>query len=96
LALPFVNGDGWQRVQLEVGSAGGDHALGGRVSVGGLARSRPKTALFRDFVVSLRISLCDVRQHVSAEILAFLELAKNVSFSPRERASSHPEFPDGN
>jgi hypothetical protein len=37
-------------------------------------------ALFRDLGVRPRDSLCDVQEYVSAESLAFLDLAKNDHF----------------
>ena len=60
------------------------------------ASSRPKTALFGNLGVRLRISLCGVQEYASAQILIFLDLAqKSLVF-----ASGTPlfplEFPDGN
>ncbi len=40
-----------------------------------------KTALFLYGVVNLRACLCDVKYYVSAQILDFLAIAKNCSFS---------------
>jgi len=60
------------------------------------ASSRPETALFGNFVVRLRISLCGVLGYASAEILVFLELAKKSLVSASRTARFPPEFLDGN
>ena len=41
------------------------------------AGSRPGTALFCNLCVKLRVSLCDVQEYVSAEILVFLAFPRD-------------------
>jgi len=52
-------------------------------------------ALFRNLCVKLRRSLCDVRSYVSAQLLVFLDLAKNCSFLDWKRAVSTITLMDG-
>ena len=66
------------------------------VRVGFKSSFRPETALLRNLSVNLPDFLCDVRMYVSAQSVDFLDLAQNCSFPTWKRASSHPEFPDGN
>ena len=61
-----------------------------------LARSRPETALFRNLVVRLRVSLCDVLKYDSAETLVFLKLIEKWPVSASGTSRSHRDFPDGN
>jgi hypothetical protein len=60
------------------------------------ASSRPKTALFGNLGVDLRISLCGVQQYASAQILDLLDLARKLLVFASGTAPSPPEFPDGN
>jgi len=55
------------------------------------ASSRPETALFCNLGVRLRITLCDVHEYASAEILAFLDLAEKSLVS----ASGTALYPSG-
>jgi len=55
-----------------------------------------ETVLFRDLGVDQRISLCDVQEYISAQILDLLKHAKYHSFPPREPSRPYPEFLDGN
>jgi hypothetical protein len=61
-----------------------------------VARSRPETALFGNFVVRPRIPLCGVLEYASAEILVFLELAQKSLVSASRTAQFPPELLDGN
>jgi hypothetical protein len=45
--------------------------------------------------VNLRDCLCDVLQYASAQLIDFLDLAKNCSFLNRKLRCVYPEFPDG-
>jgi hypothetical protein len=60
------------------------------------ASSRPKTALFGNLGVDLRISLCGVQEYTSAQILDLLNLARKSLVFASGTAPSPPEFPDGN
>jgi hypothetical protein len=61
------------------------------------ASSRPKTALFGNLGVDLRISLCGVQEYASAQILDLLDLAeKSLVSASRTARSPSREFPDGN
>ena len=59
------------------------------------ASSRPKTALFGNLGVDLRISLCGVQEYASAQILDLLDLARKSLVFASGTAPSPPEFPDG-
>ncbi len=73
------------------------HPFGkGNESAPNLARSRPKTALFGNLGVDLRISLCGVQEYASAQILDLLDLARKSLVFASGTAPSPPEFPDGN
>ncbi len=60
------------------------------------ASSRPKTALFGNLGVDLRISLCGVQEYASAQILDLLDLARKSLVFASGTAPSPPAFPDGN
>jgi hypothetical protein len=60
------------------------------------ASSRPKTALFGNLGVDLRISLCGVQEYASAQILDLLDLARKSFVFASGTAPSPPEFPDEN
>jgi len=61
-----------------------------------LTSSRPKTALFGNLGVDLRISLCGVQEYVSAQILDLLDLARKSLIFASGTAQFPPEFLDGN
>jgi len=50
-----------------------------------LAGFYPETALFRNLGVNLRICLCGVKCYASAQMLDFLDLAKNYWFPNQKR-----------
>jgi len=54
-----------------------------------LVRFCPETALSRNLSVNLRIWLCGVKDYASAQILDFLDLAKNCWF-PTQKLARHP------
>ena len=60
------------------------------------ASSRPETALFGNFGVRLRISLCGVLEYASAKILILLELAQKSLVSASRTTQFPAEFLDGN
>ncbi len=59
-----------------------------------LARSRPKTALFGNLGVDLRIPLCGVQKYASAQILDLLDLARKPLVFASGTARSRLECPD--
>jgi hypothetical protein len=59
------------------------------------ASFQPEMALFRNFSVNLRDSLCGVLQYASAQSLDFLDLAKNFSFLIWKLLGAHKSFLDG-
>ncbi len=61
----------------------------------GQASSRPKTAIFGNLGVDLRISLCGVQEYASVQILDLLDLARKSLVFASGTAPSPPELPDG-